>query len=124
MPKLTLHDMPRVAQAQMRAALRRARYGYLRAGMAFCPQEPHRLGGRSRRTNAPRRSDRAGLTAKPCGMPMLCSWQRVSTEEDFFLPDCKDQQELTASMHQVDHVIAEKHGGQTAIENLALSCTV
>jgi 5-methylcytosine-specific restriction endonuclease McrA len=57
-------------------------------------------------------------------MPMLCSWQRVSTEEDFFLPDYKDQQELTASMHQVDHVIAEKHGGQTAIENLALSCTV
>ena len=60
MPKLTLHDMPRVAQAQMRAALRRARYGYLRVGMAFCPQEPHRLGGRSWRTNAPRRSDRAG----------------------------------------------------------------
>src|SRR5438309_5939281 len=92
--------------------------------MAFCPQEPHCLGGRSRRTNAPRRSDSAGLTAKPCGMLMLCFWQRVSTEEDFFLPDCKDQQELTASMHQVDHVIAEKHGGQTVLENLALSCTV
>jgi 5-methylcytosine-specific restriction endonuclease McrA len=57
-------------------------------------------------------------------MPTLCSWQRVSTEEDFFLPNCKDQQEFTASMHQVDHVIAEKHGGQTVIENLALSCTV
>jgi 5-methylcytosine-specific restriction endonuclease McrA len=26
--------------------------------------------------------------------------------------------------HQVDHVIAEKHGGQTALDNLALSCTV
>ena len=37
MPKLTLHDMPRVAQAQMRAALRRARYGSLRAGMACRP---------------------------------------------------------------------------------------
>jgi hypothetical protein len=24
----------------------------------------------------------------------------------------------------VDHVIAEKHGGQTALDNLALSCTV
>ena len=60
LPKLTLHDMPRVAQAQMRAALRRAHYGSLRAGMAFCPQEPHRLGGRSQRTNASRRSDRAG----------------------------------------------------------------
>ena len=59
MPKLTLHDMPRVAQAQMRAALRRVLW-LPRVGMAFCPQEPHRLGGRSRRTNAPRRSDRAG----------------------------------------------------------------
>jgi hypothetical protein len=90
MPKLTLHDMPRVAQAQMRAALRRARYGSLRAGMACRPSEPHRLGGRSWWTNAPRRSDRAGLTAKPCGMPMLCSWQKVSTEEDFFLPITKN----------------------------------
>jgi hypothetical protein len=33
-------------------------------------------------------------------------------------------EELAASTHQVDHVIAEKHGGQTALENLALSCTV
>jgi hypothetical protein len=76
MPKLTLHDMPRVAQAQTRAVLRHAHYGDLRSGMAFCPQEPHRLGGRSQRTNAPRCSDRACLTAKPCGMLMLCSWQR------------------------------------------------
>ena len=61
MPKLTLHDMPRVAQAQMLAVLRRARYGSLRAGMACRPSEPHRPGGRSWRTNAPRRSsDRAG----------------------------------------------------------------
>jgi len=37
---------------------------------------------------------------------------------------CLLLQELAASTHQVDHVIAEKHGGQTAIENLALSCTV
>ena len=60
MPKLTLHDMPRVAQAQMRAVLRHARSGSRRAGMACHPQEPHRLGGRSRRPNAPRCSDRAG----------------------------------------------------------------
>ena len=60
MPKLTLHDMPRVAQAQMLAALRRAHYGDLRSGMACRPQAPHRLGGRSQRTNAPRCSDRAG----------------------------------------------------------------
>jgi hypothetical protein len=37
MPKLTLHDMPRVAQAQMSAVLRRARYGSLRAGMVCRP---------------------------------------------------------------------------------------
>ena len=37
---------------------------------------------------------------------------------------CLLPQELAASTHQVDHVIAEKHGGQTVIENLALSCTV
>jgi 5-methylcytosine-specific restriction endonuclease McrA len=28
------------------------------------------------------------------------------------------------SRHQVDHVIAEEHGGQTTLDNLALSCTV
>ncbi len=48
MPKITLLDMPLAEQAQMLAARRRARYGYLRAGMAFCPQEPHRLGGHRR----------------------------------------------------------------------------
>jgi len=37
---------------------------------------------------------------------------------------CLLPQELAASTPQVDHVIAEKHGGQTVIENLALSCTV
>lgn len=26
--------------------------------------------------------------------------------------------------HQIDHVIAEKHGGTTDLENLALSCTL
>jgi len=37
---------------------------------------------------------------------------------------CLLPQELVVSTHQVDHIIAEKHGGQTVIENLALSCTV
>jgi 5-methylcytosine-specific restriction endonuclease McrA len=27
-------------------------------------------------------------------------------------------------LHQVDHVIAEKHRGQMALDDLALSCTV
>lgn len=38
--------------------------------------------------------------------------------------DCLLPQDLAASAHQVDHVIAEKHGGQTSLDNLALSCTV
>jgi HNH endonuclease len=37
---------------------------------------------------------------------------------------CLLHQDLAASTHQVDHVIAEKHGGQTSLDNLALSCTV
>ena len=37
---------------------------------------------------------------------------------------CLLPQELAASTHQVDHAIAEKHGGQTVIENLALSYTM
>jgi len=37
---------------------------------------------------------------------------------------CLLHQNLTASTHQVDHVIAEKHGGKTTLENLAPSCTV
>ncbi len=37
---------------------------------------------------------------------------------------CLLPQAFAASTYQVDHVIAEKHGGQTSLENLALSCTV
>ena len=37
---------------------------------------------------------------------------------------CLLDQEFAASTHQVDHVIAEKHGGETTLDNLALSCTV
>jgi hypothetical protein len=35
---------------------------------------------------------------------------------------CRIHQDDAASRHQVDHVIAEKHGGQTDLDNLALSC--
>ena len=35
---------------------------------------------------------------------------------------CRIHQSLVASAHQVDHVIAEKHGGPPTLENLALSC--
>ncbi|MCZ6795360.1 MAG: HNH endonuclease signature motif containing protein [Planctomycetota bacterium] len=37
---------------------------------------------------------------------------------------CLLDQEFAASTHQVDQVIAEKHGGETTLDNLALSCTV
>ncbi len=37
---------------------------------------------------------------------------------------CLVHQDLVASTHQVDHVIAEKHGGETTMNNLALSCTL
>lgn len=35
---------------------------------------------------------------------------------------CLVSQALAVSTHQVDHVIAAKHGGQTMLDNLALSC--
>ncbi|MEE3718668.1 HNH endonuclease signature motif containing protein [Tumidithrix elongata RA019] len=30
----------------------------------------------------------------------------------------------TFAPHEIDHIIAEKHGGQTELENLALSCSL
>jgi hypothetical protein len=36
---------------------------------------------------------------------------------------CLLHQDDAASRHQIDHVVAEKHGGLTTTENLALSCT-
>ena len=36
---------------------------------------------------------------------------------------CLLPQDIAASLHQVDHVISEKHGGLTSLDNLALSCT-
>jgi hypothetical protein len=35
---------------------------------------------------------------------------------------CGMPQEFAEATHEVDHVIAEKHGGQTAFANLALAC--
>lgn len=37
---------------------------------------------------------------------------------------CRIHQDVAASTHQIDHVIAEKHGGETTPNNLALSCTI
>jgi hypothetical protein len=37
---------------------------------------------------------------------------------------CLISEENSFAKHQIDHVIAEKHGGRTIEENLALSCTL
>jgi len=37
---------------------------------------------------------------------------------------CRIPESMTWSLHTLDHVIAEKHGGATAAENLALACTL
>ncbi len=35
---------------------------------------------------------------------------------------CLIHQEDSGSRHQADHIVSEKHGGATTLENLALSC--
>jgi HNH endonuclease len=50
--------------------------------------------------------------------------RRVVARAGYCCEYCLLPQDLAASTHQVDHVIAEKHGGQTTLDNLALSCTV
>ena len=37
---------------------------------------------------------------------------------------CRISERLTLAEHEIDHVIAVKHGGQTVAENLALCCTL
>lgn len=37
---------------------------------------------------------------------------------------CLFHQDDAIASHQIDHVIAEKHGGSTTLDNLALSCMV
>jgi len=37
---------------------------------------------------------------------------------------CRISERFTLAEHEIDHVIAVKHGGQTVEENLALCCTV
>jgi HNH endonuclease len=37
---------------------------------------------------------------------------------------CQIPDEVSFAKHQIDHIIAEKHGGLTREENLALSCTI
>lgn len=35
---------------------------------------------------------------------------------------CRAPADLGFHAHQIDHIIAQKHGGETVLENLALSC--
>lgn len=37
---------------------------------------------------------------------------------------CRLDEAVSFALHEIDHIIAEKHGGRTAAENLALSCTL
>ena len=37
---------------------------------------------------------------------------------------CRISERFTLAEHEIDHVIAVKHGGQTVVENLALCCAV
>jgi 5-methylcytosine-specific restriction endonuclease McrA len=37
---------------------------------------------------------------------------------------CRISERFTLAQHEIDHVIAWKHGGQTVGENLALCCAV
>jgi hypothetical protein len=37
---------------------------------------------------------------------------------------CRVPERLTLAVHWVDHIVAEKHGGQTEEGNLALSCVL
>jgi hypothetical protein len=41
-----------------------------------------------------------------------------------FCEYCRISERFTLAEHEIDHVIAVKHGGQSAPENLALCCTV
>jgi hypothetical protein len=41
-----------------------------------------------------------------------------------FCEYCLISETVSYAKHQIDHVIAEKHGGQTVEENLALSCSI
>ena len=45
-------------------------------------------------------------------------WERAQATCEY----CRMPQQFDRATFEVEHVIAEKHGGATALENLALSC--
>lgn len=48
--------------------------------------------------------------------------QAVLRRADFRCEYCQMPQDFSDASHELDHVIAEKHRGPTALENLALAC--
>ena len=48
--------------------------------------------------------------------------RRVILRAENFCEYCLIHQDDAVASHQIDHIIAEKHGGATSLENLALSC--
>jgi len=45
-------------------------------------------------------------------------WQRAGGCCEY----CRLPQQVTVLPHQIDHIVARKHGGQTTEENLCLAC--
>lgn len=48
--------------------------------------------------------------------------RQVQTRAGGHCEYCRAPVELGFHAHQVDHIIAQKHGGETVAENLAMSC--
>ena len=45
-------------------------------------------------------------------------WERAADRCEY----CQMPQDLVDAVHEIDHIIAEKHRGATVLENLALAC--
>lgn len=41
-----------------------------------------------------------------------------------FCEYCKISESNTFATHEIEHIVAKKHRGETAVENLALSCSI
>jgi Na+-translocating ferredoxin:NAD+ oxidoreductase RNF subunit RnfB len=48
----------------------------------------------------------------------------VSERANYCCEYCLIPEAFTFAAHEIDHIIAKKHGGKTIAENLALSCTL
>jgi 5-methylcytosine-specific restriction endonuclease McrA len=79
----------------------------------------------------------APIPSKPNGCSLLQKFgnsQESSTEPALrvavrqkaggFCEYCRISERFTLAEHEIDHVIALKHGGETVAENLALCCSI